>query len=188
MRGAAVVTTASAVTWRRRRARPAHESAGGHRLISRDRLTIDCLRSLAPEIGRVPGARVSVCENGTGGDAEARIRCAIEENGWGARLDLTAIHPHRGFNGGNNAVIRPALASADLPEYVLLLNADIIVREHALDVPVHLPERASEGGDRRQPAPLARRGAAGLAVPVPGGQDTAKMFRNSAVKSESRLR
>ena len=37
-------------------------------------LTIDCLRSLAGEIGRVPGTRVAVCENGTGGDAEERLR------------------------------------------------------------------------------------------------------------------
>ena len=42
-------------------------------------LTIDCLRSLAGEIGRVPGSRVAVCENGTGGDAEERLRRAIEE-------------------------------------------------------------------------------------------------------------
>jgi len=44
-------------------------------------LTIDCLRSLSGEIHRVPGARVTVCENGTGGDAEARLRQAIDENG-----------------------------------------------------------------------------------------------------------
>ena len=39
-------------------------------------LTIDCLRSLGAEIGRVPGSRVAVCENGTGGDAEERLRRA----------------------------------------------------------------------------------------------------------------
>jgi len=32
-------------------------------------LTIDCLRSLSAEIHHVLGARVAVCENGTGGDA-----------------------------------------------------------------------------------------------------------------------
>ncbi len=96
-------------------------------------LTIGCLRSLAGEIGRVPGARVAVCENGTGGDAEERLRRAIAENGWGAWASLTAIYPNRGFTGGNNAVIRPALASDDPPEYVLLLNADTTVLEHALD-------------------------------------------------------
>jgi GT2 family glycosyltransferase len=97
-------------------------------------LTIDCLRSLGGEIGRVPGgARVAVCENGTGGDAADRLRRAIEENGWDSWVDLTVIYPNRGFTGGNNAVIRPALESGDPPDYVLLLNADTIVLEHALD-------------------------------------------------------
>jgi len=45
-------------------------------------LTIDCLRSLSGEVGRCPGIRVAVCENGTGGDAEERLRRAILENGW----------------------------------------------------------------------------------------------------------
>lgn len=96
-------------------------------------LTIDCLRSLAGEIGRVPGTRVAVCENGTGGDAEERLRTAIAENGWDTWVDLTAIFPNRGFTGGNNAVIRPILESDDPPEYVLLLNADTLVLEHSLD-------------------------------------------------------
>jgi GT2 family glycosyltransferase len=81
----------------------------------------------------MPGARVAVCENGTGGDAEGRLRAAIAENGWDSWVDLTAIHPNRGFTGGNNAVIRPALESDDPPEYVLLLNADTTVQEHALE-------------------------------------------------------
>jgi N-acetylglucosaminyl-diphospho-decaprenol L-rhamnosyltransferase len=95
-------------------------------------LTIDCLRSLSGAIGRIPGARVAVCENGTGGDAEERLRLAIAENGWDSWVDLTAIYPNRGFTGGNNAVIRPALESDDPPEYVLLLNADTTVHERAL--------------------------------------------------------
>ncbi|HZW32446.1 MAG TPA: glycosyltransferase family 2 protein [Isosphaeraceae bacterium] len=93
-------------------------------------LTIDCLRSLSGKIERVPGgARVALCENGTGGDAADRLRQAIAENGWGPWVDLTVITPNRGFTGGNNAVIRPALESDDPPEYVLLLNADTIVPE-----------------------------------------------------------
>jgi N-acetylglucosaminyl-diphospho-decaprenol L-rhamnosyltransferase len=96
-------------------------------------LTIDCLRSLSREIHRVPGAKVAVCENGTGGDAEARLRKAIEENGWGAWADLTVIHPNRGFTGGNNVIIRNAMDSKDPPDYFLLLNADTILEPNALD-------------------------------------------------------
>ncbi|AMV40850.1 glycosyltransferase family 2 protein [Planctomyces sp. SH-PL62] len=95
-------------------------------------LTIDCLRSLEPEIARIPGARVGVCENGTGPEAAERIRRAIDANGWGSWVDLTVVEINRGFCGGNNLVIREALASDDPPEYVILLNADTIVHEGAM--------------------------------------------------------
>ena len=96
-------------------------------------ITINCLRSLSTEIGRTSGVRVALCENGTGGNAADVLRQTIKDNGWGPWIDLTVIYPNRGFTGGNNAVIRPVLTSADPPEYVLLLNADTLVKEHALD-------------------------------------------------------
>jgi GT2 family glycosyltransferase len=96
-------------------------------------LTIDCLRSLSKEIGRVPGTRVGVLENGTGGDAAERLKKAIEDHDWGSWADLTVVYPNLGFTGGNNHLIRPALASAEPPDYVLFLNADTIVKEYALD-------------------------------------------------------
>src|ERR1022692_1957701 len=80
-------------------------------------LTIDCLRSVADEIGRVPGTHVVVCENGTGDDSAARIQKAIDDNGWGSWCTPTVIHPNLGFTGGNNAILRPAMQSADSPQY-----------------------------------------------------------------------
>lgn len=109
-------------------------------------LTIDCLRSLSGEIGRVPGARAVVCENGSGAEAVEAIRRAIEENGWGEWAALVAVQPNRGFTGGNNLVIRKALASADPPEYVLLLNADTVVQEHALDTLVDFMDQHPRAG------------------------------------------
>jgi hypothetical protein len=128
-------------------------------------LTIDCLRSLAGEIGRVPGARVAVCENGTGGDAEERLRGAIAENGWESWVDLTAISPNRGFTGGNNAVIRPALESDDPPEYILLLNADTVVLEHTLDALVAFMDDHPKAG------------IAGSLLVSPGGEVQGSPFR-----------
>jgi N-acetylglucosaminyl-diphospho-decaprenol L-rhamnosyltransferase len=95
-------------------------------------LTIACLRSISEQIAQVPGTRVGVCENGTGGDAPARLRQAIDENGWESWVDLIVLYPNRGFTGGTNAAIRPALESPDPPEYVLLLNNDTILQENAL--------------------------------------------------------
>lgn len=104
-------------------------------------LTINCLHSLAPRISAVPGTRVALLENGTGGDAEARIRRAIDENGWSRWLDFAVVHPNLGFTGGNNHLIRPALASADPPEYVLLLNADTLVSDNSLPPLVDFMDR-----------------------------------------------
>jgi N-acetylglucosaminyl-diphospho-decaprenol L-rhamnosyltransferase len=94
-------------------------------------LTIDCLRSVAEEIGRVPGTHVAVCENGTGDDSAELIQKAIDGNGWGSWCTLTVISPNRGFTGGNNAILGPAMQSANPTQYFLLLNADTIVRPNA---------------------------------------------------------
>jgi N-acetylglucosaminyl-diphospho-decaprenol L-rhamnosyltransferase len=135
-------------------------------------LTIDCLRSLSGEIDRLPGARVAVCENGTGGDAADRLRRAIDENGWESWVDLTVVEINRGFCGGNNLVIRAALESDDPPEYVLLLNADTIVQEHALDALVDFMDAHP------------RAGIAGSRLLSPDGVVQASPFRYQGIASE----
>ncbi len=109
-------------------------------------LTIDCLHSLAGRIGRVPAAKVAVCENGTGAADFERLQKVVAANGWGAWCDVSAIHPNRGFTGGNNHVIRAALASADPPEYFLLLNADTLVHDGALEALVDFMDRTPQAG------------------------------------------
>ncbi|MCP4618200.1 MAG: glycosyltransferase family 2 protein [Bradyrhizobium sp.] len=109
-------------------------------------LTIDCLHSIAPEIGSVPDTHVAICENGTGDDSAIRIQKAIDDNGWGAWTSLTAINPNLGFTGGNNVVIGPALKSATPPQYVLLLNADTVVRPNAFRALVDFMDRHAEVG------------------------------------------
>src|SRR5262245_15393025 len=42
-------------------------------------LTIDCLRSLAPELGALPDCRVGLCENGTGEEEVRKLSRAIHE-------------------------------------------------------------------------------------------------------------
>jgi N-acetylglucosaminyl-diphospho-decaprenol L-rhamnosyltransferase len=95
-------------------------------------LTIDCLRSVAEELPRIDGTQVVVCENGTGDDSAEKIQSAIQLNGWTDWCTLTVLKTNLGFTGGNNAVLRPALKSEHPPNYVLLLNADTIVRPNAL--------------------------------------------------------
>lgn len=109
-------------------------------------LTIDCLKTVVPELPRVPGIKVAVCENGTGGDAEERIREAIVTNGLEPWVELTAISPNRGFTGGNNVVIRKALASQNPPDYFLLLNADTLVLPGAFETLVRFMDAHPEVG------------------------------------------
>ncbi len=109
-------------------------------------LTIDCLRSLSSQIESVPTARVAVCENGTGGDAAERLRRTIEQEDWGHWVSLTSVHPNRGFTGGNNAILQPALEWPDPPQYFLLLNADTTVRSNALKALVDFMDRHPEVG------------------------------------------
>jgi GT2 family glycosyltransferase len=109
-------------------------------------LTIDCLRSLSAEIHRVPGTKVAICENGSGGDAAERLRAAIKQNGWDSGAQVTEVYPNRGFTGGTNAVIRPALESNDPPQYVLLLNADTLVQENSLSSLVDFMDSHPQAG------------------------------------------
>jgi len=109
-------------------------------------LTIDCLRSLSEEMRHVPQTHVAVCENGTGDDSAQRIQKAIEDNGWSSWCSLMAVSPNLGFTGGNNVILRPALQSADPPQYVLLLNADTIVRPNALKTLVDFMDHNPSAG------------------------------------------
>jgi N-acetylglucosaminyl-diphospho-decaprenol L-rhamnosyltransferase len=94
-------------------------------------LTIDCLSSIAAEIDSVPDTRVVVCENGSGDRSAELIQKAIIKSGWHSWCALIDGKVNLGFTGGNNLVLRQALASADKPQYVLLLNPDTIVRLNA---------------------------------------------------------
>ena len=95
-------------------------------------LTIDCLRSLSSEIAAIPGAKVAVCENGTGGDSAQKLADAIRAEGWSDWVSLEVVAPNRGFAGGNNVILRQAMEDGEPPNYFLLLNSDTIVRPKAL--------------------------------------------------------
>ena len=135
-------------------------------------LTINCLQSLSKEVARVPGTKVAVCENGTGSDAADQLRSAIQEHGWGSWAYVKEVYPNRGFTGGTNAVIRPALESEDPPEYVLLLNADTIVKEHAISTLVTFMDRHP------------RVGIAGSLLVSADGEPQASPFRFPGIASE----
>ena len=60
-------------------------------------VTLDCLRSLEPEVAANPGTRVVVLDNGSGDDSVERIREGIAAQGWGSWCDLVAESNNWGF-------------------------------------------------------------------------------------------
>jgi len=95
-------------------------------------LAIDCLRSLEPEVVGSPGVRAVVVENASGADQSEQLDAAIRAGGWSGWASLVVADRNGGFAAGNNVAIAPALASADPPRYVWLLNPDTVARPGAL--------------------------------------------------------
>jgi len=97
-------------------------------------LTIDCLRSIAPELASVPGTRVVVVDNASPDGSADRVAQAIADNHWGAWATLIRAPGNGGFAAGNNIAIREMLAEARPAEFCLLLNPDTLVRPGALRI------------------------------------------------------
>ncbi len=97
-------------------------------------LTIDCLRSIEPELASVPGTRVVVVDNASPDDSADRVAQAIASNHWGAWATLIRAPGNGGFAAGNNIAIREMLAEAQPAEFCLLLNPDTLVRPGALRI------------------------------------------------------
>jgi GT2 family glycosyltransferase len=95
-------------------------------------LTVDCLRSIAPELATLPNTSVVVTDNASGDGSVERIARAIAEEGMASWARLMPLDRNGGYAYGNNAPIREALASAQPPEFVLLLNPDTQLRPRAI--------------------------------------------------------
>lgn len=118
-------------------------------------LTIDCLRSIEPELASVPGSRVIVVDNASPDGAADRVAQAIADHGWGGWATLLRAPGNLGFAAGNNIAIREMLAEAQPAGYLLLLNPDTLVRPGALrtlvDFVAARPEVGMAGGRSEDP-------------------------------------
>lgn len=135
-------------------------------------LTIDCLRSLVTEVESLPGTRVVVSDNASGDGSVEKISAAINTQGWSNWVSLMPLARNGGYAFGNNAVIRPALESAEPPTYFLLLNPDTIVRPGALKALVDFMEQHPQAG------------IAGSRLEYPDGTPQCSAFRFHTLLSE----
>jgi hypothetical protein len=106
-----------------------------------------------------------VTDNASGDDSVSRIAAAIEANCWSDWVSLRPLERNGGFAFGNNAAIRPALESAEPPEYFLLLNPDTIVRPGATSALLEFMDAHPQVG------------IAGSRLEHPDGQAQASAFR-----------
>ncbi len=94
------------------------------------KLTIECLRSIEPELN-TKGLRIrAIVVDNASGDAPA-IAKAIAENSWSSWVTLIDSPTNGGFAYGNNVAIRHAYETGP-PDYVHLLNPDTEVRKGAI--------------------------------------------------------
>jgi GT2 family glycosyltransferase len=127
------------------------------------------LQSLQDEVVTVAGTRVVVVDNASGDDSVARLDAAVSTRSWAT---VQSLEQNGGFAAGNNAAIRPMLAAADPPRYVLLLNPDTIVRAGALRALVEFMESRPDVG------------IAGSRLEEPDGTPQRSAFRFPSVLGE----
>lgn len=136
------------------------------------RLVVDCLRSLQAEVGDCPGTQVVVVDNASPDDSGDVIAAAIEREGWGGWATLSRAPVNGGFSYGNNFATRPALASANPPEFIWILNPDTQAKPGALRALI----------DFMQARP--RVGIAGSSLCFEDGRDWPHAFRFPSFWSE----
>jgi len=130
-------------------------------------LTIDCLKSIEPELADVPDLRVVVVDNASGDDSLEVMRAAREEHGWQDWLVILESPGNLGFAGGNNIGIRSEEAAS-----YLLLNNDTIVQRGAFALMLETLERD------------AKIGLVGPRILDPDGTPHVSCFRNRTPISE----
>jgi GT2 family glycosyltransferase/serine acetyltransferase len=135
-------------------------------------LTIDCLQSLQDEVERFPSINVAVVDNLSGDHSVEQIQTAIADKNWQSWVSLVSADKNGGYSYGNNVAIRPALASENPPDYVLLLNPDTVIRPNAIASLVQFMEAHPQAG------------IAGSRLEDPDGTPQRSAFRFPTIWSE----
>jgi GT2 family glycosyltransferase len=140
-------------------------------------LTLRALRAALADVDRLPGSRVALIDNGSGDDSVPELAKALDGEGLRDRVDLLVSPTNRGFAGGVNLALVPALRGPSPPRFVYLLNSDALPAPGAIEKLVRFLEADP------------RAGIAGSYIHGPGGEthDTAFRFPGIASQFEESL-
>jgi GT2 family glycosyltransferase len=98
-------------------------------------------------MARIPSARIDVVDNASGDGSLEKLEAGVRAAGYAPeRVQVCASPRNGGYGAGNNFAIRRALASADPPEFVYILNSDAFPAEDAVDILLAFLETRPEVG------------------------------------------
>ncbi|MBN8616125.1 MAG: glycosyltransferase family 2 protein [Deltaproteobacteria bacterium] len=110
-------------------------------------MTLEAVASAHRAIARIPSARIDVVDNDSGDDSLEVLRRGVLDAGYDPeRVRVLASPVNGGFGAGNNVAIRDAMASADPPDFVYILNSDAFPEDDAIDVLLAFLEAHPEAG------------------------------------------
>jgi len=107
-------------------------------------MTLRSVEALLRELPADLEARVVVVDNDSGDGSLEILEKAVHDAGWNDRVEVVDSGWNGGFAFGNNAAIRPALASDSPPDLVYLLNSDAFPDPGAIQ---HLVDYLAEHPD-----------------------------------------
>ena len=116
-------------------------------------LTLRALRAALAAIERLPGSRVALVDNGSGDGSAAALEAALDREGLRDRVDFVSSPTNRGFAGGVNLAVEPALRGPSPPRFVYLLNSDALPVPHAIEILVRALEEDPAGEHRPRVRP-----------------------------------
>lgn len=109
-------------------------------------MTLKAVEAAMAELGRFPDATIALVDNDSRDGSLEKLKEGVAQSGWGNRVEVMGTPYNGGFAYGCNFAIGPALASADPPDYVYLLNSDAFPESGAIERLVdHLDARAEYG-------------------------------------------
>lgn len=135
-------------------------------------MTLWALEAARKALASVPDHRIDVVDNDSGDGSYERIRDYVAEKRWDD-VRVIASGDNGGFGAGNNVAMRAALADANPPDYIYLLNSDAAPDVDAITALIEFMD-ATPGA-----------GIAGSAIRGTDGEPHLTAFRFPSVASEA---